>query len=124
MFARTYSLPRDITIREVAHEPLAQVLPSYDANENNELEKPELNLLYVTEAARGLGYDIVAVGTNPRLSALVAAPADIGGLLDFIANNQSRFSPRSKHLFRNLEQVAAEQELDSPGPDDSFVPPS
>ncbi|MEM7251084.1 MAG: hypothetical protein AAF493_06665 [Pseudomonadota bacterium] len=119
----TFPFHQDITIREVVYEPLSQVLPTYDANQNNQLEVPEATVLYLQEAARGLGYDVVAIGTNPRVEALAASTSDIGGLLRFIQTERARLSPRARHIFRDLEAVGLDQQLDSPGPDDSFVPP-
>lgn len=125
VFGLTFPIHRDIAIREVTFEPLAQVLPKYDANHNNALEEPELTVLYIQEAARGLGYDVVAMGTNPRINAIAAAPADVSGLLTFIHDFRGRLSPRARQIFADVEAVGQQQELDTPGPDNNggVIPP-
>jgi hypothetical protein len=96
---------RDIRIGMVTFATLRAVLPEYDANDNGVIEEPELTVLYVRESARGFGYDVTYIGTNPRVDALVAARADVGGLLKYLERRTSAMNGHGQALFRDLRDL-------------------
>ena len=96
---------RNVRIGLVTFAALRAVLPEYDANENGHLEEPELTVLYIREAARGFGHDVSYIGTNPRVDALVAARADVGGLIKYLDRTTSNMNEQGQAIFRDLRNL-------------------
>lgn len=95
-------------IARVGYDSLGRVLPGYDANDNSVIEGPELAVLYVTEAAAGLGYDVAALGINPPVSALHLSQSDQSGFLRYVRGNLGRFGPDQRKVFHELELLGIE----------------
>ena len=68
----------------VVYASLKAVLPSYDANKNRWIEKPELIVLYLREGARGLGQPVKAIGVKEPVGALVLPQTEVGGLTRYL----------------------------------------
>ncbi len=91
-------------IAQVVYTPLQPVLPQYDANENGLLEEPELTVLYIREAALGLGLNDNHVEFENRRTGALVLPADeIGGLVRFVNGNVSRMTPSAQDIFQKLD---------------------
>lgn len=121
----TRSLPFDeVRIARVTFEALRPVLPQYDANGDGRIQKPELTVLYVREAAIGLGHDVNYVGTNARTDALVLPNQETGGLVRYVERNKSRMTPAAQNIFRSLVLVGQDDVLmeRDRGPDREFMP--
>lgn len=118
LFATAFPF-RKVDIASVVYHALAPVLPIYDANDDGWLEKPELAVLYVREAALGLGkhVDHLAVGGKP-VRALVLSQADVGGLVDWVKAHKSEMTPEARAIFSDLVRVGQDKLLKgSEGPD-------
>ncbi len=99
---------RKVEIARVTHGVLRPVLPQYDANDNGNLEEPELTVLYIREAALGLGLNVDHVATSDRADALVLSAGETGGLVRYVNTNMDRMAPASKDIFKKLELVGRE----------------
>lgn len=89
-------------ISTVTFGALFPLLPQYDANQDGFIQEPELIVLYIREAAIGLGHDVSHVGVNPRVGALVLPAAEVSGLVQFVNDNHSRMSADARGMFRDL----------------------
>ena len=104
MSAFTRALPfREARIGVVPYQSLQVALPHYDANRNNVIEEPELTVLYLREAARGLGHDVAHVGVNPPVGALVLPKVERGGLMLYVDRRARDMSPEAQRIFRDLK---------------------
>ncbi len=102
----TTAFPFDkVEISQVTYGALRPVLPQYDANDNGNLEQPELTVLYIREAALGLGINVDHVATNKRVDALVLPTGEIGGLVRYVDGNLERMSPAARDIFKKLALV-------------------
>ncbi len=99
---------RKVEIARVTHAALRPVLPQYDANDNGNLEEPELTVLYIREAALGLGLNVDHVATSDRADALILSPGETGGLVRYVNANLDRMAPSQKDIFKKLELVGRE----------------
>ncbi len=100
---------RKVEIAQVTHGALRPVLPQYDANENGNLEEPELTVLYIREAAIGLGLNVDHVATTDRTDALVLSAGETGGLVRYVNANMDRMAPAARDIFKKLELIGLEQ---------------
>jgi hypothetical protein len=57
---------READIGRIPYGRLRVVLAEYDANGNGAMEEPELTVLYLSEAARGLGHSVEGVAVAER----------------------------------------------------------
>jgi len=108
----TTSLPfRKVAVADIVYEAAKPVAEYYDANANNNgyLEGPELLVLYIREAAIGLGHPVDYLGVNPRFDALATSAADTGGLLEFVKHNKASMSEKSQQIFRDIEQLGLDR---------------
>lgn len=102
----TTAFPFDeVEISQVTYGALRPVLPQYDANDNGNLEQPELTVLYIREAALGLGLNVDHVATDKRVDALVLPTGEIGGLVRYVDGNVERMSPEAQGIFKKLAMV-------------------
>lgn len=99
----------ELEISRVTYAALLPVLPQYDANGDGRIQEPELTVLYIREAALGLGHNVAHVGTNPRTDALVLPSSESGGLVRYVKSRLPQMTPESRAVFREL--VMAGQDL-------------
>lgn len=99
----------ELEISRVTYAALLPVLPQYDANGDGRIQEPELIVLYIREAALGLGHNVAHVGTNPRTDALVLPSSESGGLVRYVESRLPQMTPESRAVFREL--VMAGQDL-------------
>lgn len=108
----TTTLPfRKIAVAEIVYQAAQPVAAYYDrnANDNGYLEGPELLVLYIREAAIGLGHPVDFVGVNPRIDALATSAADTGGLLQYVKDNASRMTDGARAIFADMEQIGIDR---------------
>jgi hypothetical protein len=115
----TTSLPfRKADIARVVYQSLRPVLPLYDANRDGHMEAQELTVLYIREAALGLGYDVDHLTVDGRrVQALQTSAADIGGLIRVVAANEHRMGPEQQAVFRDLRRLGRDLLTHPDGPD-------
>lgn len=101
-------------IARVTYASLLPVLPQYDANGDGRIQEPELTVLYLREAAIGLGHEVNHVGINPRTDALILPKSESGGLVLYVERNRSRMTPAAQTVFRDLVMVGQDLKLDAP----------
>ena len=94
---------RKVEIAEVTFGALRPVLPQYDANDNGNLEEPELTVLYIREAALGMGLNVDYVATDNRADALVLSAGETGGLVRYVKANMDQMAPPAQDIFKKLE---------------------
>jgi hypothetical protein len=104
LFTTTFP-DRKISIAQVTYASLIPVLPVYDANEDGWLQTPELTVLYIREAAIGMGHEVDYIGVNPRVSALTTSAGDFGGLMEYVKGNEAAMSEQARQIFSDLERV-------------------
>jgi hypothetical protein len=96
---------RTVAISDVLYAALLPVLPQYDANGDGRIQSPELTVLYIREAALGLGHGVRYVGVNPRVDALVLSKSETGALVRYVNDNRHRMTPAAQTVFRELDLV-------------------
>lgn len=115
-----------LDIARVVYPHLAVKFMEYDANENGFIEEPELTVLYIHEAARGLNRPIVHLGGERRLRAIFISSGDIDGLIRLINRRRSEMEPTSRKTFDELDLLRRDFRLDGSEPgeqgDASFSP--
>ena len=89
---------------------LREVLPKYDANGDRILETPELTALYVTEAARGLGYPVVGIEPSGAGGAIATSRADESALVRFVERHLHEMAKPQQGIFRDLYWLGVEVE--------------
>ena len=89
---------------------LREVLPKYDANGDRILETPELTALYVTEAARGLGYPVVGIEPSGAGGAIATSRADESALVRFVERHLLEMAKPQQGIFRDLYWLGVEVE--------------
>ena len=89
---------------------LRDLLPTYDANADRILQEPELTVLYVQEAARGLGYPVVRVEPSGANGAIATSRADVSALVSFVDRHAHEMAPQQQKLFRELYWLGLEVE--------------
>ena len=108
----------ELEIARVTYAALLPVLPQYDANGDGRIQEPELTVLYIREAALGLGHNVAHVGTNPRTDALVLPGSESGGLVRYVKSRLAQMTPEARAVFRDLVMVGQDLRLEgSEGPD-------
>lgn len=120
LFTTPLPLPQ-VTIADVIYQSLPPVLPLYDANNNGQLEPPEMTVMYIREGAIGLGHEVdhLAVKGEPA-RAITTSAADIGGLMTFINAHKDTFPPGSQAIFGDMERLGLDYiQRGSQGPDPS-----
>ena len=115
---------REVDLRNVVQRDLHQLFSGYDANRDRFLEQPELTVLYIREAARGMGVPVAHVGGTEPIGALDTAAADISGLVQYVRANRSRMTPMAQRVFAEMELQRTWNEYDnSRGPDQKLLIP-
>ena len=90
---------------------LREVLPKYDANGDRILETPELTALYVTEAARGLGYPVVGIEPSGAGGAIATSRADESALVRFVERHLHEMAKPQQGIFRDLYWLGLEVDM-------------
>lgn len=116
-----------VTIARVTYGALLPVLPQYDANGNGHLEEPELTILYIREAALGLGLNVDHMSVGDRVDALVLPAGEAGGLVRYVNGNVDRMTPSAQSIFQKLAWLGRDlrnqgSENDGREVDKMFVP--
>ena len=105
----------------VVYASLKRVLPTYDANSNRWIERPELLVLYLREGARGLGQPVKAIGLDKTVGALILPQSEVGGLTRYLKDARPRMTPDARKLFNDLDLLGLDIQSEVDGPDpDSF----
>lgn len=94
---------RRVEIARVTFGALRPVLPQYDANDNGRMEEPELTVLYIREAALGMGLKVDHVATSDRADALVLSAGETGGLVRYVKANLDQMTPPARDIFKKLD---------------------
>ena len=89
---------------------LREVLPKHDANGDGILETPELTALYVTEAARGLGYPVAGIEPSGAGGAIATSRADESALVRFVERHLDEMAKPQQGIFRDLYWLGVEVE--------------
>lgn len=92
-------------IRLVTYDALEEALPRYDANDNNQLERVELVVLYLLELALGTGLEAESVGAGSATGALQLSSADEQGLLRLVDGRLDGLAPAQQSIFRELVKL-------------------
>ena len=101
-----------LDIARVVYSHLAIKFIDYDANDNGFIEEPELNVLYMEEAARGLDHPIAQLGGDSRLRAVFVPPGDIDGLIRLVNRRRSDMKPDARKTFEEMELLRRDFRLD------------
>jgi len=97
---------RQLDIARVTYASLRPVLPLYDANGDGRLDEPEITVMYLREAAIGLGHEVDHLAVDgEKADAVTVARADVGGLMSYIDANMDAMSEEARAIFRDLELV-------------------
>lgn len=105
-----------LDIARVVYSHLAVKFILYDANGNGHIEEPELNVLYMEEAARGLDQPIEHLGGETRLRAIFIPPGDIDGLIRMVKARRSEMTPEARKTFDEIELLRRDFRLDGTVP--------
>jgi hypothetical protein len=105
-----------LDIARVVYPHLAVKFLEYDANKNGFMEEPELNVLFMEEAARGLDHPIKQLGGKDRLRAVFVSPADIDGLIELVNRRRSEMKPDARKTFDEVDLLRIDFRLDGTVP--------
>jgi len=100
---------QEVQIAEVTYSYAHDALLRHDVNGDGRIEPPELALLYVQEAARGLG----KAGQVPGNQALALSTVDVGGLMRWTRDNLHRMSPEAQATFAELDRLGLDLRTES-----------
>lgn len=105
-----------LDIARVVYPHLALKFIEYDANENGFIEEPELNVLFMQEAARGLDQPITQLGGERRLRAIFVSAGDIDGLIRLVNRRRSEMKPAIRKTFDEIDLLRRDFRLDGTEP--------
>ena len=105
-----------LDIARVVYAHLAIKFIDYDANDNGLIEEPELNVLYMEEAARGLGHPIAQLGGESRLRAIFVSAGDIDGLIRLVNRRRAEMKPDARKTFDEIDLLRIDFRLDGTVP--------
>ena len=114
-FKRMYPVYR-LDIARVVYPHLAVKFIEYDANNNGHIEEPELNVLYMEEAARGLDHPVTQLGGSARVRAVFVPPGDIDGLIRLVERHRADMKPDARKTFDEIELLRIDFRLDGTVP--------
>ena len=100
----------ELDINIIPYRTAADALQRYDANDNGIAEEPELALLFVVEAAKGLGYPVASVGINPRATALDLAPKDTSALVRYVKAKRTDMNADAQKLFFEMDLIERDEQ--------------
>lgn len=105
-----------LDIARVFYPHLAVKFIEYDANGNGFIEEPELNVLFMTETARGLDHPITQLGGKSRLRAVFVPSGDIHGLIELAKRHRAEMKPDARKTFDEIELLRIDFRLDGTVP--------
>lgn len=105
-----------LDIARVVYPHLAIKFIDYDANENGFIEEPELTVLYMEEAARGLDQPIKQLGGESPLRAIFISTGDIDGLIRLVERRRSEMTPAVQKTFEEIELLRRDFRIDGTEP--------
>jgi hypothetical protein len=105
-----------LDIARVVYPHLASKFVQYDANENGFIEEPELTVLFMQEAARGLDQPITQLGGERRLRAIFVSAGDIDGLIRLVNRRRSEMKPATRKTFDEIDLLRRDFRLDGTEP--------
>lgn len=100
-------------IARVTYQSLLPVLPQYDANGDGRIQEPELTVLYLREAALGLGHKVSYVGVNPRADAIVLPSGEASGLVAYVKSRSGQMTPAAQKIFQELVMLGQDLRLEA-----------
>lgn len=114
---------REVELNLVVQDELWRLFREYDVNQSTHVEQPELTVLYLREAARGLGVPVAHVGAGQPVGALDTSAADIMGLVQFVDDNRRRMNRTGQRVFAEMDsQRDWKRAMKSFGTDSPLVP--
>lgn len=105
-----------VDIARVVYPHLAIKFIEYDANNNGLMEEPELNVLFMEEAARGLDHPVTQLGGKSRLRAVFISAGDIDGLIRLVNRRRSEMEPGARKTFDEIDLLRIDFRLDGTVP--------
>ena len=105
-----------LDIARVVYPHLALKFIEYDANDNGFIEEPELNVLFMQEAARGLDQPITQLGGERRLRAIFVSAGDIDGLIRLVNRRRSEMKPAARKTFDEIDLLRRDFRIDGTEP--------
>ena len=105
-----------LDIARVVYPHLALKFIEYDANDNGFIEEPELNVLFMQEAARGLDQPITQLGGERQLRAIFVSAGDIDGLIRLVNRRRSEMKPAIRKTFDEIDLLRRDFRLDGTEP--------
>jgi hypothetical protein len=115
LFTLMYPVYR-LDIARVVYPHLSVKFVQYDANENGFIEEPELNVLFMEEAARGLDHPVAQIGGESRLRAVFVPAGDIDGLIRLVNRRRSEMNPDARKTFDEIDLLRRDFRLDGTEP--------
>jgi len=83
-------------------EPLLDI---YDSNRDGMLERPEVIVLYASEALLGTGTALRHLGGDTPIGAISAPNADVGGMVQWAESRRSTMNSIGQQVFSDLERL-------------------
>ena len=105
-----------LDIARVVYPHLASKFIEYDANDNGLIEEPELTVLFMQEAARGLDQPVTQLGGESRLRAIFVSSGDIDGLIRLVNRRRSEMNPAARKTFDEIDLLRRDFRLDGSEP--------
>lgn len=105
-----------LEISRVVYPDLAVKFIQYDANENGFIEEPELTVLYMEEAARGIDRPVKQLGSKNPLRAIFLSTGDINGLIRLVKRRRSEMTPAARKTFEEIESLRRDFRIDGTEP--------
>lgn len=105
-----------LDIAQVVYPHLAVKFIEYDANNNGHIEEPELTVLFMEEAARGLDHPVTQLGEKSRVRAVFIPPGDIDGLIRLVDRHRADMKPDARKTFDEIDLLRIEFRLDGSKP--------
>ena len=94
-----------LDIARVVYSDLALKFIEYDANDNGYIEEPELTVLFMQEAARGLNHPVAQLGSERQLRAIFVSAGDIDGLIRLVNRRRSEMKPATRKTFDHWKEL-------------------
>jgi hypothetical protein len=105
-----------LDIARVVYPHLRLIFAEYDANDNGFIEEPEITVLFMQEAARGLDQPVSQIGGESRLRAIFISPGDIDGLIRLVKRRRSEMKPDTRKTFEEMDLLRRDFRLDGSVP--------